>query len=149
MNCRSAKLPSLHHSKEGWMRHKSNVAKPPLLAQTVWFSLRVSIGKPPRPRAQRTLRDIFLIARPPLLAVMQGGDFCTPRFIHNSAERPTAALPEQLRPGVQRFNVDRFYARKQRRRQLRIRTRIIAHVTLNVEPDPPKVGLGLLDKFCN
>jgi len=35
------------------MRHKSNVAKPPLLAQTGWFSLRVSIGKPPRPRAER------------------------------------------------------------------------------------------------
>src|SRR5262245_38612334 len=78
MNRRRAKVPSLHHSKEGWLRHKSNVAKPPLLAQTGWFSLCVSIGKPPRPRAQRTLRDIFLIARPPLLAVMQGGEFCAP-----------------------------------------------------------------------
>src|SRR5882672_12513182 len=35
--------------------------------------LFVSIGKPPRPRDQRMLRDILLIARPPLLAVMQGG----------------------------------------------------------------------------
>src|SRR5437762_9523887 len=34
-----------------------------------------SIGKPPRPRDQRRLRDICLIARPPLLAVMQGGDY--------------------------------------------------------------------------
>src|SRR5437899_4783494 len=46
----------------------------------------ISIGKPPRPllrlRAgalalrgdQRMLRDILLIARPPLLAVMQGGE---------------------------------------------------------------------------
>src|SRR5262245_21403101 len=76
MNCRSGKLPSLYHSKEGWLRHKSNAAKPPLPAQTGWFSLRVSIGKPPRPRGQRTLRDILLIARPPLLAVMQGGEFC-------------------------------------------------------------------------
>src|SRR5215471_10114643 len=76
MNCRSARFPSLHHSKEGWLRHKSNGAKPPLLAQTGWFSLRVSIGKPPRPRGQRRLRDILLIARPPLLAVMQGGEFC-------------------------------------------------------------------------
>jgi hypothetical protein len=33
-----------------------------------------SIGKPPRPRDQRMLRDIFLVARPPLLAVMQGGE---------------------------------------------------------------------------
>src|SRR5215467_161295 len=34
------------------------------------------LGKPPRPRFQRMLRGIFLIARPPLLAVMQGGDYC-------------------------------------------------------------------------
>src|SRR5215510_11403801 len=56
MNCSRARVPSLHHSKEGWLPHKSNVAKPPLLAQTGWFSLRVSIGKPPRPRGQRTPR---------------------------------------------------------------------------------------------
>src|SRR5262245_2910061 len=34
-----------------------------------------SIGTPPRPREKRMLRNIFLIARPPLLAVMQGGEF--------------------------------------------------------------------------
>src|SRR5262249_48978105 len=33
-----------------------------------------AIGKPPRPREKPMLRDIFLIARPPLLAVMQGGE---------------------------------------------------------------------------
>src|SRR5439155_20741796 len=32
-------------------------------------------GKPPRPRHQQMLRDILLIARPPLLAVMQGGEY--------------------------------------------------------------------------
>src|SRR5947208_12257730 len=37
--------------------------------------LFVSIEKPPRPRDQRMLRDILLIARPPLLAVMQGGEW--------------------------------------------------------------------------
>src|SRR5262245_58818291 len=88
MNYRSAKFPSLHYGKEGWLRQKSNVAKPPFLAQTGWFSLGVSIGKPPRPRGQRRLRDIFLIARPPLLAVMQGGDFCTPAIIHIFVDRP-------------------------------------------------------------
>src|SRR5262245_46889813 len=90
MNFSSAKLPSLHHGKEGWLRHKSNGAKPPLLAQTGWFSFSVSIGKPPRPRGQRTLRDIFLIARPPLLALMQGGESCT-TAIH-SQPAPTAFL---------------------------------------------------------
>ena len=34
--------------------------------------LLVSIGKPPRPRCQRMPRNKFLLARPPLLAVMQG-----------------------------------------------------------------------------
>src|SRR5262245_30636668 len=53
-----------------------------------WFSFRVSIGKLPRPRGQRTLRDIFLIARPPLLAVMQGGEFALLRFIHRFYEQP-------------------------------------------------------------
>src|SRR6267378_7824463 len=37
--------------------------------------LSFSIGKPPRPRDQRMLREMFLIARPPLLAVMQGGEY--------------------------------------------------------------------------
>ena len=44
--------------------------------------LLFSIGKPPRPRDQRRLRDIFLIARPPLLLLglraaalaLRGGD---------------------------------------------------------------------------
>ena len=37
--------------------------------------LIVLIGKPPRPRDMRMLRAVFLMARPPLLAVMQGGDY--------------------------------------------------------------------------
>src|SRR5437867_13344763 len=61
-------FPSLHHRKEGWLRHQRNFAKPPKLTQPGWFPLD-SFGKPPRPRDQRRLRDIFLIARPPLLAV--------------------------------------------------------------------------------
>src|SRR6266699_3061405 len=46
-----------------------------------------SIGKPPRPRDQRMLRKIFLIARPPLLAVMQGGEYCLIP-IHSHLHRP-------------------------------------------------------------
>src|SRR5438128_1350615 len=38
--------------------------------------LLCSFGKPPRPRDQRRLRDNFLTVRPPLLAVMQGGEYC-------------------------------------------------------------------------
>jgi len=33
-----------------------------------------AIGKPTRPRDRWMLREIFLLARPPLLAVMQGGE---------------------------------------------------------------------------
>jgi hypothetical protein len=36
--------------------------------------LVAAIGTPPRPSDKRMLRDIFLIARPPLLAVMRGGE---------------------------------------------------------------------------
>src|SRR5947209_1425603 len=50
------RFTTLHHRKE-------------------WFSFLFSIGKPPRPRDQRTLREILLVARPPLLAVMQGGEY--------------------------------------------------------------------------
>ena len=32
-------------------------------------------GKPPRLRQLRLLREIFLMTQPPLLAVMQGGEF--------------------------------------------------------------------------
>src|SRR6266704_6414368 len=44
--------------------------------------LLFSIGKPPRPRVQRRLRGILLIARPPLLAVMQVGEYARFQFIH-------------------------------------------------------------------
>src|SRR5215510_4287575 len=42
----------------------------------------VSIGKPPRPRDDRRLRDFFLIARPPLLALVQGGEWPSRRYSH-------------------------------------------------------------------
>jgi hypothetical protein len=46
-----------------------------------WFSPSkiTSTGKPPRPRVERMLRGIFLVARPPLLAVMQGGEYAGPK----------------------------------------------------------------------
>src|SRR5215475_6332615 len=42
-----------------------------------------AIGTPPRPREKRMLRNIFLIARPPLLAVMRGGEFAILKIIHS------------------------------------------------------------------
>jgi tetratricopeptide (TPR) repeat protein len=37
-NWSQALFPSLHHRKEGWLRHQSNVAQPPKQTQTGWFS---------------------------------------------------------------------------------------------------------------
>src|SRR5213594_4541559 len=45
-----------------------------------------SFGKPPRPRYQRMLRGILLIARPPLLAMMQGGEYLDSNSFTPSAE---------------------------------------------------------------
>src|SRR5262249_10700660 len=59
-------FPSSHHCEEGWRRHQENGAKPLIDAAEVVF-LVPSIGTPPRPREKRMLRDIFLIARPPLI----------------------------------------------------------------------------------
>ena len=60
-------------------------------AQTGWCSFLFPIGKPPRPRYQRRLRNIFLSARPPLLAVMQGGEYASPKhsgiFFHSRLDR--------------------------------------------------------------
>src|SRR5213594_1009699 len=83
-----ALFPSLHHRKEGWLRHQENAAKPPKLTQPGWFSYVFSIGKPPRPRDQQMLRGILLIARPPLLAVMQGEEYARFHFVHTFAGPP-------------------------------------------------------------
>jgi len=52
--------------------------------------LIVLIGKPPRPRCKRMLRAVFLIARPPLLAVMQGDYRLI--SIHSHGHRPPLQL---------------------------------------------------------
>src|SRR6266487_2170140 len=85
MNWNQALFPSLHDRKEGWLRHQENFAQPPKLTQPGGFPF-VFIGKPPRPRGQRRLRNNFLIARPPLLAVMQGGESPYSNFF--TAHRP-------------------------------------------------------------
>jgi len=88
----------LHHRKEGWLRHQGNVAKPAKrkrdsaqpqvkLTQPGWFSFVFSVGKPSRPRDQRRLRGILLTARPPLLALMQGGEYA--RFSGGFHEFPS------------------------------------------------------------
>src|SRR5262249_31055168 len=67
-----------------------------------WFSFSVSIGKPPRPRNQRRLRGILLIARPPLLAVMQGGEYA--RFqIHSHSWYSATTVSSCLNQSILSF----------------------------------------------
>src|SRR5437870_10999850 len=74
MNYGRAYSPPCITARRGGCAVNKEVAKLPCSAQTGWFSFLFSIGKPPRPRDQRRLREIFLVARPPLLAAMQGGE---------------------------------------------------------------------------
>jgi hypothetical protein len=52
-----------------------------------------SIGTPPRPREKRMLRNIFLIARPPLLAVMRGGEFSILKIVRSLDSASVNAVP--------------------------------------------------------
>src|SRR3989442_16043418 len=52
------------------------------------------IGKPPRPGYKWKLRDIPLIARPPLLAVMQGGECACSKLVHT----PPLVRPLSIHP---------------------------------------------------
>ena len=68
----SSIFPSLHHRKEGRAASSRKCCEATDADAAGVVFLLDSIGKPPRPRYQWRLRDILLMARPPLLAVMQG-----------------------------------------------------------------------------
>src|ERR1700739_3592845 len=93
---RRANSPPCITARRGGCVTNQMVAKPPKKTQPGWFSFAIiSFGKPPRPRDQRRLRGIFLIARPPLLAVMRGGGFCRRRFpAHSVFLKPFGILAE-------------------------------------------------------
>src|SRR5947207_2293140 len=78
-----ALFPSLHHRKEGRLHRQENVAKPPKPMQTGGFPCP-AIGKPPRPRGQRRLRDILFdrSATPPCGDARRG--MAILQFVHNS-----------------------------------------------------------------
>src|SRR5262249_21111788 len=80
-------FPSLHHRKEGQAASSKKCCEATEGDAAGVVFLLFSIGKPPRLRDQRRLRTILLIARPPLLTVMQGGEYA--RFqIHSQLHRP-------------------------------------------------------------
>src|SRR5439155_26818012 len=84
----SSIFPSLHHRK-GWPSESQNIAKLPLIARPGWFSDRKPKGKPPR--LLRWLRNILLTTQPPLLAVMQGGEWRS-TVIHSQLHRAPLQL---------------------------------------------------------
>src|SRR5262245_24529161 len=55
-----------------------------------------SIGTPPRPRKKRMLRNIFLIARPPLLSEVRGGGFAILKFSPCRSHHPNEAHLHKL-----------------------------------------------------
>src|SRR5207249_8888843 len=87
----SSIFPSLHHRKEGWPSESQNIAKLPLIARPGLFSDRKPKGKPPRLRLLRWLRNILLTTQPPLLAVMQGGEWRS-TVIHSPASMTAGDL---------------------------------------------------------
>src|SRR5690349_20400289 len=98
MNWNRAKLPSLHHRKEGRAASPIRFREATKADAAGVVFLLYSIGKPPRPRVRRRLRDIFLIARPPLLAVMQGGEYSlTTIYSHLHRPRLQCVLVEYFR----------------------------------------------------
>src|SRR5438105_2609593 len=74
----------------------------------VVFRMRTK-GKPPRLRQVRWLRDIFLMTQPPLLAVMQGGEYARFQFIHTFYHRRyRALLCHQVRQILFALDADEF-----------------------------------------
>src|SRR5438093_3195868 len=81
-------------ARRGRLRHQENAAKPPQPDAGGVVFLLFSIGKPPRPRDQRRLRNIFWVARPPLLAMVQGGEYARFQFVHSFIDRRYSRQPE-------------------------------------------------------
>ena len=86
MRLNASVVPSLHHRKEGWMRHQEKCRAATESPQPGWFTSLSSIGKPPRPRYQRMLCDIFLAraATPPCADARRG---LSPTSIHHEFHR--------------------------------------------------------------
>src|SRR2546427_442807 len=79
--------PSLLTARRRWLRHQENFAKPPKQTQPGWFSFWIHRKTTPASRLAEASR-YFLVARPPLLAVMQGGDYRARfQFIHTFIDR--------------------------------------------------------------
>src|SRR5439155_21150386 len=66
MNWNQGRFPSLHHRKEGWLRHQENVAQQPKPTQPGWFSFCFqSENHPVRANAEASRYFLDRTANPP------------------------------------------------------------------------------------
>jgi len=91
-------FPSSHHREEGWRRHQENGAQPPYRRRRGGVPCPFERDTTPAER-KGMLPDIFLIARPPLLAVMRGGEFAFLKMALN-LDSTAFAVDPQLRRTV-------------------------------------------------
>src|ERR1051325_5864601 len=80
-------FPSLHHRKEGRTASSRKMPRSHRSRRSRGGFPFVPNRKTTPASRQRRLRDILLIARPPLLAVVLGGEFCLIQFVHTSLDR--------------------------------------------------------------
>src|SRR5205085_7163538 len=65
-NWNQGRFPSLHHRKEGWLRHQENVAQQPKPTQPGWFSFCFqSENHPVRANAEASRYFLDRTATPP------------------------------------------------------------------------------------
>src|SRR6266487_3953821 len=86
MNWNRALFPSLHHRKEGWLRHQENFAQPPKLTQPGWFSIYFHRKTTAASRSAEASQSFFdRSATPPCGDAMLG--IALFQFFHSSIER--------------------------------------------------------------
>ena len=79
-------FPSLHHRKEGWLRHPKNFAKPPKQTQPGWFSLCINRKTTPASRsADASRHSLGRSATPPCGDARRG--IALFQFFHRSTDR--------------------------------------------------------------
>src|SRR5439155_7532132 len=79
--------PSLHHRKEGWLRHQENFAQPPKLTQPGWFSFCSYRKTTPASRSAEASQSFFdRSATPPCGDARRG--IALFQFFHSSIDRP-------------------------------------------------------------
>src|SRR6266487_5817497 len=86
MNWNQALYPSLHHRKEGWLRHQENFAQPPKLTQPGWFSFCSHRKTTPASRLAEASQSFFdRSATPPCGDARRG--IALFQFLHSSIDR--------------------------------------------------------------